>query len=145
MKKVIENWDAEHGVFRCVIPYKASSGAEFEGIGIAECHPDDSDFMSELTGSVIAGYRAEIDLIKKINKYEINPAIVALKHVYCSMYHSKKYNPNNYEAIRLKKELAHLMDEYAENKIAIQNLRDYLSQYINDKDKFYQKVRNGQK
>ncbi len=145
MKNIIEHWDAEHGVFRCVIPYKASSGAEFEGIGVAECHPDDNDFMSELTGSVIAGYRAEIDLIKKINKYEISPAIVALKHVYCSMYHSKKYNPDSYEAIRLKKELAHLMDEYAENKQTIQTLKEYLSKYINDKDSFYQRLRNGQK
>lgn len=137
MKNITENWNAETGVFRYVIPYKASSGAEFEGIGIAECHPDDNDFMSELTGSVIAGYRAEIDLIKKINKYEISPAIVALKHVYCSMYHSKKYNPDSYEATRLKKELAHLMDEYAENKEMIQILRNYLSKYINDKEDFY--------
>ena len=98
--------------------------------------------MSELTGSMIAEYRAEIDLIKKINNYEIKPAIVALKHVYCTMRYSKRYNEKSYEAIRLKKEVAHLMDEVEENKLAIKDIKHNLNQYIDKKDKLYKDIRN---
>lgn len=144
MKDIIEHWDEEHGVARCIINYKTRSGIELNGIGIAECSPEDSDFMSERTGSVIAEYRAEIDLIRKINKYEIKPAIAALKHVYCTMVKSKRYNSDSYEAIRLKKELAHLMDEFEENKNMITSLKTDLNFYMDSKDKFYKELRKGQ-
>ena len=145
MKQITEHWDENHGISRCVLTYRTSSGVIIQGIGIAECHPEDEAFMSELTGSFIASGRAEIDLIKKINNYEIKPAIVGLKHVYCTMLHSKQYNPNSYEAKRLKKELAHLMDELEENKMAIQDLQEQLKQYIKDKDKLYREIEKGQK
>ena len=101
--------------------------------------------MSQLTGSMIAGYRAEIDLIKKVNNYEIKPGIDVLKHVYCTMTHSKKYNPKSYEAIRIKKELAHLMDELEENKQTIVYIQNELKEYIQNKEKVYQRIREGQK
>ena len=142
MKQIIDNWDEEHGVARCVLNYTTSSGITLQGIGIAECHPDDYPFMSALTGGIIAEYRAEIDLLKKINNYELKPGIAALKHVYCTMSHSKRYNGKSYEAIRLKRELAHMLDELEENKIAIQDLTNNLKKYIKDKDEFYQKVKN---
>ena len=145
MKDIVEHWDSEHGVARCIIYYKTSCGTELNGIGIAECSKEDTEFMSELTGTIIAEYRAQIDLIKKINRYEIRPAIAALKHVYCTMQHSKKYNPKSYEAIRLKKELAHLLDELEENKTAIKNIQEDLATYIQRKDDFYQSIRKGQK
>ena len=143
MKNIIEHWDAEHGVARCVLLYRTSSGIEIQGIGIAECAPEDNDFMSELTGSIIAQDRAQIDLFKKINNYEIKPAIAALKHVYCTMQHSKHYNPKSYEAIRLKKELAHLMDELEENKNIIINIKEDLARYIRHKDELYKSLREG--
>lgn len=142
MRKIINHWDEEHGVTRCILNYTTPAGILLQGIGIAECHPEDAEFMSELTGSMIAEYRAEIDLIKKINNYEIKPAIVALKHVYCTMRHSKKYNEKSYEAIRLKKELAHLMDELEENKLVIKDIRHNLNQYIDKKDKLYRDIKN---
>lgn len=144
MQNIIEHWDAEHGIARCVLSYTTSAGIVLQGIGIAECAPEDIEFMSELTGGIIAEYRAEIDLFKKINMYEIKPAIMALKHVYCTMQHSKKYNPKSYEAIRLKKELAHLMDELEENKTIITNIKNDLAAYIRDKDKTYKKLKEGQ-
>ena len=143
MKNIIDSWDEERGVARCIIKYKTSSGLMIDGIGIAECHPDDSQFMSALTGGIIAEYRAQIDLFKKINAYEIKPGIMALKHVYCTMVNSKHYNPKSYEATRLKKELAHLMDEYDENKIVIQNIKNDLANYIRKKDEFYKRIREG--
>lgn len=145
MKEPIEYWDEEHGLSRCMIPYVTSGGVELMGIGLAECDPEDEEFKSHLTGGIIAQTRAEIDLIKQINKYEIRPAIAALKHVYCTMTHSKKYNPKSYEAIRLKKEIAHLMDEFDENKQLIKELQAQLKTYIEDKDNFYKKIKNGQK
>lgn len=140
-----EHWDEEHSVARCVLTYQTSMGIPLQGVGIAECHPEDMDFVSELTGSTIACFRAEIDLFKKISNYEIKPAIAALKHVYCTMKDSKHYSPKSYEAIRIKKELAHLMDELQENKNAIAELQDSLKNYIDGKDKLYKKIREGQK
>lgn len=145
MNRMIEHWDEEHGVYRIVLRYRTPSGIILEGIGIAECHPDDYPFMSQLTGNMIAGYRAEIDLIKKVNNYEIKPGIDVLKHVYCTMTHSKKYNPKSYEAIRIKKELAHLMDELEENKQTIAYIQNELKEYIQNKEKVYQRIREGQK
>ncbi len=145
MKQIVEHWDPDHGVARCVLNYKSRSGIILQGIGIAECHPDDTEFMSALTGGLIAEYRAEIDLLKKINNYEIKPGIAALKHVYCTMRHSSHYNEKSYEAVRIKKELAHLMDELEENDNSITELREDLARYIKNKEEFYQKIRNGQK
>ena len=142
---IIEHWDEEHGVARCILSYRMSSGAYLKGIGIAECHPDDTPFISQLTGSVIAQYRAEIDLLKQINHYEIAPGITALKHVYCTMLHSSHYNPDSYEAKRLKRELAHLMDEQTENQNMITLLQKNLAQYIKQKEQLYKKIREGQK
>ena len=139
MKQIIEHWDESHGVARCVLNYTTSTGISLQGIGIAECHPDDYPYISKLTGGIIAEYRAEIDLLKKINNYEIKPGIAALKHVYCTMRHSKRYNEKSYEAIRLKKELAHLMDELEENKKAIQDIRNNLNKYLEDKDKLHKR------
>ena len=141
MRPIIEHWDEESGVSRCILSYQTSSGVLLQGIGIAECHPDDYDFMSQLTGSIIAGYRAEIDLIKKINNYEIKPGIAALKHVYCTMIHSKKYNEKSYEAIRLKKEIAHLMDELEENNQSIKVGQNELKNFIDKKEELYKKLR----
>ena len=145
MKDIVEHWDSEHGVARCITHYETSCGTELNGIGIAERSKEDNEFVSELTGTVIAEYRAQIDLIKKINRYEIRPAIAALKHVYCTMQHSKRYNSKSYEAIRLKKELAHLLDELEENKIAIKNIQEDLATYMQRKDDFYQSIKKGQK
>jgi thiamine kinase-like enzyme len=138
--KYIYDWDSDKGVASCIIYYNDS----ITGVGSATCHPIDNDFKSENTGKQIAQMRAEIDLIKKINNYEIKPGIVALKHVYCTMLHSTHYNPKSYEAIRIKKELAHLMDELEENKNAIKEIRATLDNYIKEKDNFYKKVKEGQ-
>lgn len=143
-ENIIEHWDEEHGVARCILSYTTSSGVLLNGIGVAECHPNDYDFISERTGAIIAEYRAEIDLLQKINAYEIKPGIAALKHVYCTMVHSTHYSPKSYEAIRLKRELAHLMDELEENKMQIEQIKKCLKTYIDEKEAFYQKVRNGQ-
>ena len=55
------------------------------------------------------------------------------------MRHSKRYNEKSYEAVRLKKELAHLMDELEENKKAIQDIHNNLNKYLEDKDKLHKR------
>ena len=142
MKELIERWNPDIGLARCTIKYTTKAGTQLVGIGIASCHPEDAPYMSKLTGGMIANYRAEIDLIKQINNYEIKPEIAALKHVLCTMRHSKKYNPDSYEATRLKKELAHRMDEYDENKAAIKDLYTLLNNYIKQKDEIHKKGQN---
>ena len=139
MKQIIEHQYESHRIARCILNYTTSTGISLQGIGIAKCHPDDYPYISKLTGGIIAEYRAEIDLLKKINNYEIKPGIAALKHVYCTMRHSKRYNEKSYEAIRLKKELAHLMDELEENKKAIQDIHNNLNKYLEDKDKLHKR------
>ena len=144
MTKVNQVWNEELGTARTIIHYHTKAGVEILGIGYAECHSDDIDFKSKRTGLMISDYRAEIDLIKGINRYEIRPSIAALKHVYCTMRNSKHFNENSYEAIRLKKELAHLMDEYEENKQLSVELKQNLKTYIDEKEAFYTRLRQGQ-
>lgn len=144
MQPIKEYWDEDRGVSRVVLTYRTPSGIFLQGIGIAECHPDDAQFMSQLTGNMIAQYRAEIDLIKKINNYEIKPGIDAVKHVYCTMSQSKKYNSKSYEAVRIKRELAHLFDELEENKQTITRLQSELKNYIISKEEIYKRIRKGQ-
>ena len=43
------------------------------------------------------------------------------------------------DAARLKKELAHLMDELEENKKAIQDIHNNLNKYLEDKDKLHKR------
>ena len=38
MRKIINHWDEEHGVTRCVLNYTTPAGILLQGIGIAECH-----------------------------------------------------------------------------------------------------------
>ena len=61
------------------------------------------------------------------------------------MRHSSRYNEKSYEAVRIKKELAHLLDELEENDNSIAELRENVNKYIKHKEEFYQKIRNGQK
>ena len=57
------------------------------------------------------------------------------------MIHSKKYNEKSYEAIRLKKEIAHLMDELEENNQSIKVGQNELKNFIDKKEELYKKLR----
>jgi hypothetical protein len=56
------------GQSMCTIKYK---GKEF--IGIANCHPDDTDFESERVGMTIAEARANIKVLCFMRDCEIKP------------------------------------------------------------------------
>lgn len=66
--------------------------------GTASCHPDDKDMMSEKVGCEIAYSRAAINSLKYERDCIIKPSLKALRQLYFSMKHSKKFNPKSYEA-----------------------------------------------
>ena len=66
--------------------------------GIASCHPDDVDMMSEKVGCEIAYSRAAIESLKYERDCIIKPSLKSLRQLYFSMKHSKKFNPKSYEA-----------------------------------------------
>ena len=138
-REIFETYDEVLGLSQCVIFYKTKGGVTLTAVGQATCHPKDEQFKSKLTGSIIAEYRAEIALLRQINDYELKPGIVALKHVYCTMRHSKSFDPKSYECVRIKRELAHLLDELEENKMAIKSIQDCLHTYLEEKDKAWRK------
>lgn len=94
MKKIkpIFHYDKETGCSTCVIETKYGKFS-----GTACCHPDDMDMASEKVGCEIAYSRAAIESLKYERDCIINPALKALKQLYFSMKHSKKFNPKSYE------------------------------------------------
>lgn len=130
-------WSEEFGSAACIL--EDNKGNTF--IGSAHCHEDDFDMKSEKTGCEIAFRRAKIEFFKHIRDNEIKPALAALKQLYYSMNHSKKFNPKSYENKMLQRQIrAKEFDlDTVQNMIAdeMQSLKEYLE----SKDKFYQAIR----
>ena len=82
----------ENGIAKCVLNTKYGT---FKGE--AKCHPDDFDMESEKVGCEIAYCRATIEALKHERDNVIKPSLKALKQLYYSMKHSKKFNPKSYE------------------------------------------------
>ena len=72
---------------------------------------------------------------------QINPMLKVLTDLYKNMASSHRFNPKSFEAIQLYKEIK----GYEESKRVINQLikdtREYLKNYIDEKDKFYQRMR----
>ena len=115
------------------------------GIGNATCHPEDSDVASEKTGLYIAELRATIHFLQNKNATRLKPALTALQHLYATMDHSKQFNPNSYEAKRIRKEIKNLEKEINQVNCSIALIHKQLKEYINDKDKMAKWYRNKQK
>jgi hypothetical protein len=96
--KTLFCYDEKLGLAGCSVIYK---GLVFTGV--ATCHPDDRDFMSERTGCFIAESRALIKCKQHIKKNEIEPGLAALRQAMSCMKQGKNYNPNSYEAKSLWK------------------------------------------
>ena len=143
MIKYIDHWNEDVGIYVCRIKLNTKN-LDLCGVGVAECHPNDLKYKSQFTGGFIAENRAKIDLIKQLNKTSIKPSILTLKHVIGTMQHSKNYNPDSYEAKRIQKELDNLINEYNDNIKTIEELKDLIKNYIEEKDKYHKKLDNGQ-
>ena len=109
--------------------------------GDAKCHPDDTDMMSERTGLTIAEARAHIQMQKFIKRHEIQPVIDAYRHLLKNIQTSKKHNPKAYESCMLRSQLAHWESKLAEIEADIADEEKYLKEYIEQKDKFYCRIR----
>ena len=134
------DWSEDLGIMHCIIPYKTTNGIWIEGDGSACCHPDDECFKSQLTGGIIAEYRAEIDVLRQLRDMQVKPGIAALEHLLSTMQQSPKYNDNSYEARRIKRELKNYYLDLRDIANLIQDLQHSLSEYIKGKDEIHSRL-----
>lgn len=137
-QKPIFNWDPEEGVASCIIKYKNQTFC-----GVAMCHEEDKDMMSEKTGMEIAYRRATIDYLKYVRDMELKPALKALKQLYYTMKHSTHFNPKSYENSKLQRHIRMYEFDLETINELIVNERKNLKDYIDKKDEFYKKTRIG--
>ena len=139
MTKVKYKWDEERGFAMCSILYHDKSY-----VGIAQCHPDDDDFKSELVGSNLAYLRANIQLLQGI-KNEKRIELKALKTLYGSLTPSPKFNPKSFEAKVLLNQIDIITEDIEFIKECIQQLRNQISRDIESSEQFYQGIRKNRK
>ena len=134
----IFNWDPDEGVASCIIKYKNQTFC-----GVAMCHEEDKDMMSEKTGMEIAYRRATIDYLRYVRDMELKPALKALKQLYYTMKHSTHFNPKSYENSKLQRHIRmYEFDLETINELIVDE-RKNLKDYIDKKDEFYKKTRIG--
>ena len=109
-------------------------------IGKAYCHSDDTDMENEKTGIEIA-YRRALIKSMRASKSEEKAIIAALKQTYYSMKHSKKFNERSYENITLQRQIKLHEETLNELNELIEEYTTHLKSYIDDKDKFYKRIR----
>ena len=112
-----------------------------EFTGEAQCHPDDKDYMSEFSGGVIAESRATIKYLQHTKNNVIKPGLRSLEHLMNCLKQKKDFNPNSVEAKALAQEILNYQKELQKIIDNIQNARNSLKAYIDNKDKFYQYLR----
>ena len=135
MNKNIE-FKYSNGISVCIIKYK---GRHF--YGSAECHPDDEDFCSERTGLCIAEARANLEVLRYQRDCEIAPQIKILNHLLNNMQRNEDYNKYSYEAKMLRSQIRAVEKELATIKQDIADEKKYLKEYIDQKEKMYQRLR----
>lgn len=116
-------------------------GQEFTGH--TRCLPEDEDFWSENVGCFIAETRAIIKQLKHAKK-QLMPGLKALEDFEKTLKCCKNYDPDSFEAKRLRKEIYLQKRKINEINSAIKDEQDYLTQYIKGKDKLYNRLRSKQ-
>lgn len=139
MKKPVFSWDAEDGSALCIIQSRDKTY-----YGVATCHPNDRDMMSEKTGCEIAYMRACLMSLRGV-KDELKTELKGLKKYYHSINTSKYFNPESYEVRRLIFHMEHIEADIAALKILIQEQRKNIQEFISRKEKFYEKIRRNRK
>lgn len=112
--------------------------------GMATCHEDDTDMMSEKTGKEIAFKRAKIQALRGYRD-ELKQQLKSLKELYYSMNQSTKFNPSSYEAKMLNRKIKTIELDISTAKELIRSEQQELLEYIKGKDAFYNKVRSNRK
>ena len=124
------------GQSMCTIKYK---GNEF--IGIANCHPDDMDFVSERTGCYIAETRANLARLRHKRDNNLRPQVKSLMNFYKDLKGRKHFNQEHPVVGVLIQHINELNHELAEIEQDIRLEQTYLNDYIKNKDIIYKKIR----
>ena len=132
-------WNAETGTTTCSIISPLTKNLI---IATAQCHSDDFDMLSKLTGECIAARRLDIKVLQDYVKNWLKPGLAVLKQLYYTMKHSSKYSARGYEAKKLYRQIKIYEEEIEECKEAIAIQKADLHQLILKKDAFYKSVRN---
>ena len=131
----IFEWDEETNTAGCIL-----SDGEHYFTGLAVCHPDDIDLCSQKTGYEIALRRARIEYLK-FYRDTLKIQLGSLKQFYYSISHSKKFNSKSYEVKMLYKHIDRLEFDLNYARELISTERQELYNFINTKEKLYQKIR----
>ena len=131
------SWSERYGTATCTLFYK-----NYEFTGVANCHPDDQDMMSKLTGQTIAEMRATLKYLRFIRDCELQPQLKALKQLYYSMNHSKYFDPKSYEAKMLYRQMNLLKEDLKENKYLIYLTKSQLEAYLTTKERDHKQLRD---
>lgn len=129
-------WDEQKGIASCTLKYK---NMEFKGI--AQCHPEDIDFKSEITGLLIAEIRASIMVLQFYKNNELQTALNALNQLYYSMNRSKHFNKKDYAVRMLIRQIKQKEADIKTIKTLIEKRKTDMYQFINDKEELYNKLR----
>lgn len=116
-----------------------------EFVGTAICHPEDAEFASEKTGCEIAYARAALKLFAHQRDNVILPSLKALQQLKYSMKHSKNFNSKSYENKMLNRQILNWESDLQTIKKMIKTEREFLNEYIKNKEELYQKLREYRK
>ena len=139
MSKITYKWDESTGTAVCSILYN-----DTEYVGVAQCHPDDDDFKSELIGSELAYLRACLKVLQG-TKREKWVELKAYKSLEGSLVPSPRFNPDSFEAKMLTQKIDTAKEDIDIIKECIEDLRNKIYTKIEASEKFYQGVRKNRK
>ena len=139
MSKTTYFWEEETGIATCTIHYH-----DKKFIGVAQCHPDDEDFKSELVGSELAYLRASVRVMQEI-KNEKWIELKALKGLYGSLTPSPKFKVDSFEAKMLRQRIDTTREDIDILKDVIGDLKNRIHAQIEDSENFYQGVRKNRR
>jgi hypothetical protein len=97
--------------------------------------------LSERTGCEIANRRAYLELLYHERDNIITPQLKALKQLYYSINKSKNFNKKGYAEKALYRHVRMLEHDLTAIKAEIATEKQSLKDYINGKEKFYQRHR----
>lgn len=134
-EKITFEYNPEIGTAYCLLEKNGTVVA-----GAAACHPDDMDFASERTGCFIAEVRANIEMLREERKL-LSASLKTLNHILSNMQTSKHHNPKSYEAKMIRNQIKTLEKKIGMINADIADEKQYLSEYLQNKEIMYRKHR----
>lgn len=125
----------DSGFTKCELAYKNKIFT-----GYAFCLETDKDFQSDRTGCFIAEMKAQLKKMRYM-RTETRKSQKALIDFKKRLECCKDYDENSFESKRLRKEIYIYQKEIDNITAAITDTENYLKDYIEGKEKLYQKIR----